>query len=52
MIDVIWPLRRETRQLEKTLKRYVDFMKREGLKIRIKAKPIVVMDDPGLRLAA
>jgi hypothetical protein len=34
--DVIWPLRREIRELEKTIKRYTDWMKREGLKIRPK----------------
>jgi hypothetical protein len=49
--DFVWPLRREIQELEKTLKRYTDWMKREGLEIRIKAKPIVV-EDPRSRRAA
>jgi hypothetical protein len=39
LLDMIWPLRREIRELRRTLKRYTGWMEREGLKVRIKAKP-------------
>ena len=38
MIDVTWPLRREVRELEKTLRRYLGWVKRNGFSIRAQAE--------------
>jgi hypothetical protein len=49
--DYVWPLRREIRELEKTLKHYTDWIEREGLKIR-KPRPRVVAEQARSRHAA
>jgi hypothetical protein len=40
-LDWVFPMRRKTKYMEEMLERYKGFMKREGLEIRIKAKPFV-----------
>jgi hypothetical protein len=40
-LDWVFPMRRKTKYMEEMLERYKRFMKREGLEIRIKAKPFV-----------
>jgi hypothetical protein len=50
-LDYVWPLRREIRELEKTLRRYTGWIEREGLKIH-KPRPRVVAERARSRRAA
>jgi hypothetical protein len=50
-LDYVWPLRREIRELEKTVKRYTNWIERQGLKIR-EPRPRVVAERTRSRHAA